>query len=191
MKECQFFLAVIIYQSFAFRHTRKQIIFKKKTRETASFESEGTILALTINVSFFFKAWCEYFFKHYNWLKFLKICMLSSHLCNYMQYVLRFVRSIVPLKWMKWLSCDVYLQGEDHIRCSAVSPCGEWIAYSTTSSLRLYRLHCDSNNVSITKVQNSMKSHYIALKRGKKKCIDSPWILKSLLASDKSPMKLI
>uniref|UniRef100_A0A8C2Q1F0 Uncharacterized protein n=1 Tax=Cyprinus carpio TaxID=7962 RepID=A0A8C2Q1F0_CYPCA len=44
------------------------------------------------------------------------------------------------------------VKGEDHIRCSAVSPCGEWIVYSTASSLRLYRLHCDNNNVSITKV---------------------------------------
>uniref|UniRef100_A0A672PYF8 U3 small nucleolar RNA-associated protein 4 homolog n=1 Tax=Sinocyclocheilus grahami TaxID=75366 RepID=A0A672PYF8_SINGR len=33
------------------------------------------------------------------------------------------------------------VKGEDHIRCSAVSPCGEWIVYSTASSLRLYRLH--------------------------------------------------
>uniref|UniRef100_A0A8C1ZJH7 UTP4 small subunit processome component n=1 Tax=Cyprinus carpio TaxID=7962 RepID=A0A8C1ZJH7_CYPCA len=44
------------------------------------------------------------------------------------------------------------VKGEDHIRCSAVSPCGEWIVYSTASSLRLYRLHCDNNNVSITKI---------------------------------------
>uniref|UniRef100_A0A671MKR7 Uncharacterized protein n=1 Tax=Sinocyclocheilus anshuiensis TaxID=1608454 RepID=A0A671MKR7_9TELE len=43
---------------------------------------------------------------------------------------------------------DVYLQGEDHIHCSALSPCGEWIVYSTASSLRLYRLNCDNNNIS-------------------------------------------
>lgn len=49
------------------------------------------------------------------------------------------------------------VKGEDHIRCSAVSPCGEWIAYSTTSSLRLYKLHCDSNNVSITKISKLPK----------------------------------
>ncbi|XP_067245321.1 U3 small nucleolar RNA-associated protein 4 homolog [Chanodichthys erythropterus] len=49
------------------------------------------------------------------------------------------------------------VKGEDHIRCSAVSPCGEWIAYSTASSLRLYRLHCDNNNVSITKISKIPK----------------------------------
>uniref|UniRef100_A0A672PSW3 U3 small nucleolar RNA-associated protein 4 homolog n=1 Tax=Sinocyclocheilus grahami TaxID=75366 RepID=A0A672PSW3_SINGR len=49
------------------------------------------------------------------------------------------------------------VKGEDHIRCSAVSPCGEWIVYSTASSLRLYRLHCDNNNVSITKISKLPK----------------------------------
>uniref|UniRef100_A0A671MKT7 Uncharacterized protein n=1 Tax=Sinocyclocheilus anshuiensis TaxID=1608454 RepID=A0A671MKT7_9TELE len=33
------------------------------------------------------------------------------------------------------------VKGEDHIHCSALSPCGEWIVYSTASSLRLYRLN--------------------------------------------------
>ncbi|KAK7151929.1 hypothetical protein R3I94_008310 [Phoxinus phoxinus] len=49
------------------------------------------------------------------------------------------------------------VKGEDHIRCSAVSPCGEWIAYSTASSLGLYRLHCDNNNISITKISKIPK----------------------------------
>ncbi|XP_067276363.1 U3 small nucleolar RNA-associated protein 4 homolog [Pseudorasbora parva] len=49
------------------------------------------------------------------------------------------------------------VKGDDHIRCSAVSPCGEWIAYSTASILRLYRLHCDNNNVSITKISKIPK----------------------------------
>uniref|UniRef100_A0A672R6J7 U3 small nucleolar RNA-associated protein 4 homolog n=1 Tax=Sinocyclocheilus grahami TaxID=75366 RepID=A0A672R6J7_SINGR len=49
------------------------------------------------------------------------------------------------------------VKGEDHIRCSAVSPCGEWIVYSTASTLRLYRLHCDNNNISITKISKLPK----------------------------------
>uniref|UniRef100_A0AAY4DRV7 Cirhin n=1 Tax=Denticeps clupeoides TaxID=299321 RepID=A0AAY4DRV7_9TELE len=44
------------------------------------------------------------------------------------------------------------IKGEDHVCCSAVAPCGEWIAYSTTSGIRLYRLQRDNKNVSITKV---------------------------------------
>uniref|UniRef100_UPI003AB00574 U3 small nucleolar RNA-associated protein 4 homolog n=1 Tax=Centroberyx gerrardi TaxID=166262 RepID=UPI003AB00574 len=43
-------------------------------------------------------------------------------------------------------------KGDDHICCSALSPCGGWLAYSTVSSVRLYRLQYDNNNVSITKV---------------------------------------
>uniref|UniRef100_A0A8C9VF86 UTP4 small subunit processome component n=1 Tax=Scleropages formosus TaxID=113540 RepID=A0A8C9VF86_SCLFO len=42
-------------------------------------------------------------------------------------------------------------KGEDHISCSAISPCGGWLAYSTVSSLRVYRLQCDEH-VSISKV---------------------------------------
>uniref|UniRef100_A0A671MPY0 Uncharacterized protein n=1 Tax=Sinocyclocheilus anshuiensis TaxID=1608454 RepID=A0A671MPY0_9TELE len=49
------------------------------------------------------------------------------------------------------------VKGEDHIHCSALSPCGEWIVYSTASSLRLYRLNCDNNNVSITKISKLPK----------------------------------
>uniref|UniRef100_A0A673M8G9 U3 small nucleolar RNA-associated protein 4 homolog n=1 Tax=Sinocyclocheilus rhinocerous TaxID=307959 RepID=A0A673M8G9_9TELE len=46
-------------------------------------------------------------------------------------------------------------KGEDDIY--AVSPCGEWIVYSTASTLRLYRLHCDNNNISITKISKLPK----------------------------------
>ncbi|KAM9754844.1 LOW QUALITY PROTEIN: U3 small nucleolar RNA-associated protein 4 homolog [Menidia menidia] len=42
-------------------------------------------------------------------------------------------------------------KGEEHICRSALSPCGGWLAYSTASSLRLYRLQL-GNNVSISKV---------------------------------------
>ncbi|XP_059192123.1 U3 small nucleolar RNA-associated protein 4 homolog [Centropristis striata] len=41
-------------------------------------------------------------------------------------------------------------KGEDHICCSALSPCGGWLAYSTVNSFRIYRLQ--NNNISITKV---------------------------------------
>lgn len=44
------------------------------------------------------------------------------------------------------------LQGEDHICCSALSPCGGWLSYSTVSGVRLYRLQHDNNNISIDKV---------------------------------------
>lgn len=46
-------------------------------------------------------------------------------------------------------------KGEDHICCSALSPCGGWLAYSTVTSFRLYRLQNDS--VSITKVSKLPK----------------------------------
>ncbi|KAM6926737.1 U3 small nucleolar RNA-associated protein 4 homolog [Lycodopsis pacificus] len=46
-------------------------------------------------------------------------------------------------------------KGEDHICCSALSPCGGWLAYSTVTSLRLYRLQ--NNNISITKVSKLPK----------------------------------
>ncbi|XP_051580031.1 U3 small nucleolar RNA-associated protein 4 homolog [Myxocyprinus asiaticus] len=49
------------------------------------------------------------------------------------------------------------VKGEEHICCSAVSLCGDWIAYSTASSLRLYKLNCDNNNVSITKISKLPK----------------------------------
>lgn len=41
-------------------------------------------------------------------------------------------------------------QGNDHICSSALSPCGSWLAYSTLSGVRLYRLQY--NNIGITKV---------------------------------------
>ncbi|XP_040894438.1 U3 small nucleolar RNA-associated protein 4 homolog isoform X1 [Toxotes jaculatrix] len=48
-------------------------------------------------------------------------------------------------------------KGVDHICCSALSPCGGWMAYSTVSSVRLYRLQYDNNNISITKVSKLPK----------------------------------
>ncbi|KAK5868088.1 hypothetical protein PBY51_012530 [Eleginops maclovinus] len=46
-------------------------------------------------------------------------------------------------------------KGEDHISCSALSPCGGWLAYSTVTSFRLYRLQ--NNNISVTKVSKLPK----------------------------------
>ncbi|KAL6107424.1 utp4 [Pungitius sinensis] len=41
-------------------------------------------------------------------------------------------------------------KGEDHICCSALSPCGGWLAYSTVTSFRLYRLQ--NGSICISKV---------------------------------------
>lgn len=43
-------------------------------------------------------------------------------------------------------------KGDDHICCSALSPCGGWLAYSTISCVRLYRIQYNNSNVTITKV---------------------------------------
>lgn len=148
------FFMVLLFISLLFSGVPgSSLLVKRKPEKLLHLKVKVPFLLWKSMSIFLLKHDVNIFFKHYNWLKwFLKISILSSPLYNSMQYELRSVTSVVPLKWMKWLSCDVYLQGEDHIRCSAVSPCGEWIAYSTTSSLRLYRLHHDNNNVSITKV---------------------------------------
>lgn len=48
-------------------------------------------------------------------------------------------------------------KGEDHICCSALSPCGSWLAYSTASSVRLYRLQHSENSISLTKISKLPK----------------------------------
>ncbi|XP_034031590.1 U3 small nucleolar RNA-associated protein 4 homolog [Thalassophryne amazonica] len=48
-------------------------------------------------------------------------------------------------------------KGKDHICCSALSPCGGWLAYSTVSSVRLYRLQFNNNDISITRVSKLPK----------------------------------
>ncbi|XP_066541220.1 U3 small nucleolar RNA-associated protein 4 homolog [Hoplias malabaricus] len=60
--------------------------------------------------------------------------------------------SVLPVKKKPEKLLHLKIKGDDHICCSAVSPCGEWISYSTVASFRLYRLHSDNNNLSITKV---------------------------------------
>uniref|UniRef100_A0A6Q2Z975 UTP4 small subunit processome component n=1 Tax=Esox lucius TaxID=8010 RepID=A0A6Q2Z975_ESOLU len=58
---------------------------------------------------------------------------------------------ILPLKTKPEKLLYLKRKGKDHICCSALSSCGGWLAYSTVSSVRLYRLQTD-NNISITKV---------------------------------------
>lgn len=46
--KCQNVFCVVNYWSSVVRHTRKQFICKKKSREAASSESEGKVLVLKI-----------------------------------------------------------------------------------------------------------------------------------------------
>ncbi|KAI1904579.1 hypothetical protein AGOR_G00007080 [Albula goreensis] len=48
-------------------------------------------------------------------------------------------------------------KGEEQISCSALSNCGGWVAYSSVSSLRLFRLQCDNNHLSIVKISSLPK----------------------------------
>ncbi|XP_036391319.1 U3 small nucleolar RNA-associated protein 4 homolog [Megalops cyprinoides] len=50
-------------------------------------------------------------------------------------------------------------KGDDHIACSAVSPCGAWLAFSTASGVRLFRLrrHDDDDGFSVSKVSRLPK----------------------------------
>lgn len=48
-------------------------------------------------------------------------------------------------------------KGEDHICCSALSPCGGWLVYSTVCSVRLYKLQHNNNNISVNKVSKLPK----------------------------------
>ncbi|XP_066570077.1 U3 small nucleolar RNA-associated protein 4 homolog isoform X1 [Amia ocellicauda] len=48
-------------------------------------------------------------------------------------------------------------KGDDHICCSALSPCGSWIAYATVSSIRVYHLQLENSSISVTKVSKLPK----------------------------------
>lgn len=48
-------------------------------------------------------------------------------------------------------------KGEDHICCSTLSPCGSWLAYSTLSSVRLYRIQHSGTSISLTKISKLPK----------------------------------
>ncbi|MEQ2266498.1 hypothetical protein XENORESO_007567 [Xenotaenia resolanae] len=63
----------------------------------------------------------------------------------------------LPVKRKPEKLIQLKMKGEDHICCSTLSPCGSWLAYSTVSSVRLYRLQLSSNNISIQKVSKLPK----------------------------------
>lgn len=44
-------------------------------------------------------------------------------------------------------------KGDDHICCSALSPCGGWLAYASVSSVRLFQLQHADDSIAITKVK--------------------------------------
>ncbi|CAL8357813.1 unnamed protein product [Lota lota] len=44
-------------------------------------------------------------------------------------------------------------KGDDHICCSALSPCGGWLAYASASSVRLFQLQYDNDSIAVTKVK--------------------------------------
>ncbi|XP_013871116.1 U3 small nucleolar RNA-associated protein 4 homolog [Austrofundulus limnaeus] len=63
----------------------------------------------------------------------------------------------LPLKRKPEKMIQLNRKGQDHICCSALSPCGGWLAYSTVSAVRLYRLQLNTNNISINKVSKLPK----------------------------------
>lgn len=63
----------------------------------------------------------------------------------------------LPVKRKPEKLIQLKTKGEDHICCSTLSPCGSWLAYSTVSGVRLYRLQLSSNTVSLQKVSKLPK----------------------------------
>uniref|UniRef100_A0A7N8WQ27 UTP4 small subunit processome component n=1 Tax=Mastacembelus armatus TaxID=205130 RepID=A0A7N8WQ27_9TELE len=63
----------------------------------------------------------------------------------------------LPLKKKPEKLLHLKKKGDNHICCSALSPCGGWMAYSTVSSVRLYRLQYINNDISITKMSKLPK----------------------------------
>lgn len=61
----------------------------------------------------------------------------------------------LPVKTQAEKLIQLKIKGNDHVCSSALSPCGSWLAYSTLSGVRLYRLQY--NNISITKVSKLPK----------------------------------
>lgn len=57
----------------------------------------------------------------------------------------------LPVKRKPEKLIELKRKGEDHICCSALSACGGWLAYSTVSSVRLYRIQYNKT-ISINKV---------------------------------------
>lgn len=63
----------------------------------------------------------------------------------------------LPVKKKPEKLLQLKTKGEDHIRCSSLSPCGSWLVYSTVSTVRLYRLQTDSHSMGIHKVSKLPK----------------------------------
>lgn len=63
----------------------------------------------------------------------------------------------LPVKRKPEKLIELKRKGEDHICCSALSACGGWLAYSTVSSVCLYRVQYNSNNIGIKKVSKLPK----------------------------------
>ncbi|KAH0619730.1 hypothetical protein JD844_000674 [Phrynosoma platyrhinos] len=53
--------------------------------------------------------------------------------------------------------CVAASEGPDHIGSSCVSPCGTWIAYSTTSKFYLHRVQFSGDQISIKRVPDTPK----------------------------------
>ncbi|XP_029464180.1 U3 small nucleolar RNA-associated protein 4 homolog [Rhinatrema bivittatum] len=49
-------------------------------------------------------------------------------------------------------------KGPEHICCSAISPCGNWISYATPSRLYLHRLHFENGGVRISRMPRMLQS---------------------------------
>ncbi|XP_017296524.1 U3 small nucleolar RNA-associated protein 4 homolog isoform X2 [Kryptolebias marmoratus] len=64
---------------------------------------------------------------------------------------------ILPVKRKPEKLIQLNRKGDDQICCSALSPCGGWLAYSTVCGVRLYRLQLDNNNICINKVSKVPK----------------------------------
>ncbi|XP_061892003.1 U3 small nucleolar RNA-associated protein 4 homolog [Entelurus aequoreus] len=63
----------------------------------------------------------------------------------------------LPLKKKPEKLIHLKRKGEDNIWCSALSPCGEWLAFSTISSVRLYRLQIHNDDICMSKVSKLPK----------------------------------
>ncbi|NXA07683.1 UTP4 protein, partial [Sapayoa aenigma] len=59
---------------------------------------------------------------------------------------------VLPVCRMPEHLVQLKTKGPEHIYCSCVSPCGTWLGYSTASRFHLYRVHCDSDGISLRKV---------------------------------------
>ncbi|KAM9377059.1 U3 small nucleolar RNA-associated protein 4 homolog isoform 1-T3 [Pholidichthys leucotaenia] len=63
----------------------------------------------------------------------------------------------LPLKRTPEKLIQLKKKGEDHICCSALSPCGGWLAYATASSVCLFRIQLSDHGVGMEKVSKLPK----------------------------------